>query len=123
MTGIYSVIIKMNDNWASSICFPSMLAWNTGIVIYHKIIGDYICCVAHDIPNARWVLLPLIGHYDMEALEAGMKVIAEILRELSSNTDMKGLWGYTACSKISHRQAAHTYSAAYCWQGFRQAFT
>ncbi|NLC18222.1 MAG: hypothetical protein GX757_03200 [Clostridiales bacterium] len=80
---------KMNDNWASSICFPSMLAWNTGIVIYHKIIGDYICCVAHDIPNARWVLLPLIGH----------------------------------CSKISHRQAAHTYSAAYCWQGFRQAFT
>lgn len=72
---------KMNDNWASSICFPSMLAWNSSIVIYHKNIGNYICCAAHDIPNARWSLLPMIGHYDMEALEAAMTVITEILRQ------------------------------------------
>ena len=25
---------KMNDNWASSICFTSMIAWNKSIKIY-----------------------------------------------------------------------------------------
>lgn len=73
---------KMHGNWASSICFPSMLAWNSSIVIYHKLIDDYLCCIAHDIPASRWVLLPVIGHYETEALDRCMIKVMDIMEEL-----------------------------------------
>lgn len=73
---------KMNNNWASSICFASMIAWNSSITVYHRIIGDYICCIAYDMPYSRWVLLPMIGRYDMESLETSMKAVIKIMEEL-----------------------------------------
>jgi hypothetical protein len=73
---------KMNGNWASSVSFLSMLAWNHSIKIYHRILGDYICCLAHETIGDRRVLLPLIGHYESSRLELCMEELKDIMEEL-----------------------------------------
>ena len=59
---------RMNDNWASSISFASMIAWNKSIKIYYRKIGEYLCCLAEDTYYGRWVLLPPLGYYENDKL-------------------------------------------------------
>ena len=73
---------KMNDNWASSVSFASMIAWNQSIKIYYKVIGDYICCLAQDTAYHRWVILPFIGFYCKETMEKCMAELIDIMEEL-----------------------------------------
>jgi hypothetical protein len=73
---------KMNDNWASSICFASMIAWNKSIILYHRILGDYLCCLAYDTTCSRWVTLPLLGHYETEKMDMCIKELLGILEAL-----------------------------------------
>jgi len=73
---------KMNSNWASSICFASMIAWNDSIKIYHRIIGDYLCCLALDMNCDRWVLLPFLGFYTNDKLDQCAKELIVIMEEL-----------------------------------------
>lgn len=73
---------KMNDNWASSISFASMIAWNKSIKIYHSIIGDYLCCLAQDSTCDRWVLLPLLGHYENHKVEQCLKELHFIMKRI-----------------------------------------
>lgn len=70
---------QMNDNWASSISFPSMIAWNKSIRIYHRKIGEYLCCLAMDSTCNRWVVLPLIGHYEQEKVDACINELKDIM--------------------------------------------
>lgn len=73
---------RMNDNWASSISFASMIAWNYSIKIYHRIIGEYLCCLAQDTTCNRWVILPFLGFYEKDKLEQCAKEFKSILEKL-----------------------------------------
>lgn len=58
----------MNGYWASSICFTSMIAWHFNIQIYYKRYDNYLLCVALDGSSDRFLMLPLIGYYEQEAV-------------------------------------------------------
>lgn len=72
---------KMNDNWASSVSFASIIAWQKNIKIYHREIGEYLCCLAQDRNCNRWVLLPLLGHYENDKLEQCIKELQDIMEK------------------------------------------
>lgn len=74
---------RMNGNWASSVSFLSMLAWKHSIRIYHKVIGNYLCCLADDTTCSRWSLLPLLGHYDTDQINQCMEEVKAILDKLN----------------------------------------
>ncbi len=73
---------RLNDYWASSVCFASMNAWNHSVVIYHKVIRTYIVCLAWDYYGKRMVLLPFLGYYRQEDINETMEAVREILTEL-----------------------------------------
>lgn len=73
---------KMEGPWASSICIDSILAWNDSIFTYYKIINEYICSVAYDAVNRRFVCLPLIGSYENGQLKETFQIMMGIFEEL-----------------------------------------
>jgi hypothetical protein len=73
----------MNDHWASSISFASMIAWNKSIRIYHRVIGEYLCCLAQDTTCERWVILPLLGYYENDQLDEAVKELQIIMDQLT----------------------------------------
>lgn len=70
---------KMNDNWVSTLSFASMIAWNSSIHIYHRMIGEYLCCLAYDTNSGKWYMIPFIGHYECRQLESSMKELLVLL--------------------------------------------
>jgi len=73
----------MNAHWASSLSFASMIAWNKSIRIYHRIIGEYVCCLAQDTTCDRWVVLPLLGYYEKDQVDETIKELQIIISQLS----------------------------------------
>jgi hypothetical protein len=77
-----SFYARMNGPWASTLSFPSMVAWSESIRIFFKIVREYLCFVAEDTDKGRWVLFPLIGFYERKSLEQCMKDLVNMFVEL-----------------------------------------
>jgi hypothetical protein len=72
----------MNHNWASTLSFASMIAWHDSIHVFFKVIGEYLCCLAWDSNNKRWVMLPPFGYYEMEKLEQCIQIWQDIMNRM-----------------------------------------
>ncbi|HHV11378.1 MAG TPA: hypothetical protein GXX75_14000 [Clostridiales bacterium] len=77
-----SFFLKMNDNWASTLSFSSMIAWNSSIHIYHRVLGEYLWILAHDTTCGHWYTIPLLGHYEQESLEESMRELLGQMEKL-----------------------------------------
>lgn len=73
---------KMNDDWASSLCFTSMVAWRHSIEIFYKQEEEFIICLAYDSTTERIVLLPFFGYYTQERINRAMQSIVKLLEDL-----------------------------------------
>ncbi len=74
--------LKMNDNWVSTLSFSSMIAWNSSIHIYHRVLGEYLWILAHDTTCGQWYTIPLLGYYEQESLEESMRELLEQMEKL-----------------------------------------
>lgn len=72
----------MNQDWASTISFLSMIAWNQSIKIYYKVLKDYICCIADDTTSQRIVALPPIGFYTAEKVNDYLTALNDLFEYL-----------------------------------------
>ena len=66
---------KMNRPLPASLHFTSMNAWNHTVITYYKPIGAHLVCFQWDAPEKRWVLIPFLGVYEQENINAVMKEV------------------------------------------------
>ena len=66
---------KMKTPLPSSLHFTSINAWSHTVVTYYKPIGEHLVCFQWDAPEKRWVLIPFLGVYEQEKINAVMKEV------------------------------------------------
>lgn len=119
---------RMNGYWASTLSFPSMVAWSDSIRIFFKKVGEYLCFVAEDTDQDRWVLFPLIGCYEPISLELCMKELVKLFAELGLPVIIVGVYEWmlpfycnVACIRLNYSYDYGLSDYVYRAEDFRQA--
>lgn len=74
---------KMQQPWASSISFTSMIAWNHSIKIYYKKINTFLVCLAWDISKKEWVCIPFLGEYKQNMINETFAEVKKLFETMN----------------------------------------